>query len=142
MGEKVNKIELQVGVKILLRNSAGKYLLLERSDKKYPETAGTWDIVGGRIHPGTKLLENLKREVKEETGLDILGEPKLIAAQDILRVPGKHIVRLTHTGDINGGLVKLDDENKSYAWLTLEEIKQHDNLDIYLKELLEKRMFD
>lgn len=53
-------MELQVGVKVLLKNPEGKYLLVKRSNKKYPEVGATWDIVGGRIDPGLPLLENLK----------------------------------------------------------------------------------
>ncbi|HEA84446.1 MAG TPA: NUDIX hydrolase, partial [Candidatus Wildermuthbacteria bacterium] len=62
-------MELQVGVKILLQNKDGKYLLVRRSPEKYPEieAKNSWGIVGGRIIPGSPLFENLKREVKEET---------------------------------------------------------------------------
>jgi len=38
-------ITLQVGVKALLKNKQGKYLLLKRSSVKYPEVEGHWDIV-------------------------------------------------------------------------------------------------
>ncbi len=64
-------MELQVGVKVLLRNKENKYLLLRRSPEKYPNAPLDWDIVGGRINPGLTLLDNLKREVKKETGLDL-----------------------------------------------------------------------
>jgi ADP-ribose pyrophosphatase YjhB (NUDIX family) len=50
-------IKLQVGVKIFLKNAAGKYLLVRRSAQKYPDAQGSWDIVGGRINPGSKLLD-------------------------------------------------------------------------------------
>jgi 8-oxo-dGTP pyrophosphatase MutT (NUDIX family) len=61
-------MELQVGVKILLENKEGKYLLLRKSPEKYPEMGSKWEIVGGRIEPGQSLRENLKREVQEEIG--------------------------------------------------------------------------
>ena len=134
-----NEVTLQVGVKILLKNNEGKFLLLERSDKKYPEAAGTWDIVGGRITPGTPLLENLKREVKEETDLEIIGEPKLIAAQDILRVQGRHVVRLTYVGEASGE-VRIDSESNNFGWFSMEEIKNHEHLDIYVRELVDNAM--
>lgn len=138
---------LQVGVKILLQNSEGKYLLVRRNVEKYPDAGAIWDIVGGRIHPGSLLFENLKREVKEETGLMLTTEPKLIAAQDILKVPGKHIVRLTYVGTIEDfetnknsrsieNEITLDDENDEYGWFTLEEIKLIENLDPYLREVI------
>ncbi|MDD5750452.1 MAG: NUDIX hydrolase [Candidatus Pacebacteria bacterium] len=134
-------MELQVGVKILLRNKAGKCLLVRRSLDKYPDASGSWDIAGGRIEPGTALIDNLKREVKEETSLDLdsTEEIRLIGAQDILRVPGKHVVRLTYTGLAAEGEVELDkEENIEFRWLSIDEIKEMPDLCVYLKELLDK----
>ncbi len=131
------KMELQVGVKALLKNKEGKYLLLRRSSEKYPEVGEKWDIVGGRINPGESLLQNLKREVKEETNLDLVAEPKLAAAQDILRVPGKHVVRLTYVGEIDGE-PKLDGDHTEFGWFTMAEMKKLEKLDSYFKELLNK----
>ena len=132
-------MQLQVGVKILLQNKEGKFLLLKRSAKKYPEVGEKWDIVGGRIDPGSPLLDNLRREIKEETQLEFTGEPKLLTAQDILRVKGRHVVRLTYTGRIEGTPV-LDEDHDEYKWFDLDEIKAlpGGRLDSYFKELLEK----
>ena len=129
-------MELQVGVKVLLKNKENKYLVMLRSAIKYPEAGAKWEIPGGRINSGTVLLENLKREVMEETGLTIDDEVKLIDAQDIIR-PHKQIVRLTYTGEANGE-VMLSDEHTDFQWLTIEEIKNLDPIDQYLKEILEK----
>ena len=134
------ELKLQVGVKILLKNKDGKYLVLLRSALKYPEAGAKWEMAGGRIDPGTTLFENLKREVKEETELDITGEPKLITAQDILK-QDKHIVRLTYSGEANGE-VKLSDEHTDFKWLTLSEIKKLEPIDTYFKEILAKFNLD
>lgn len=129
-------MELQVGVKALLKNPEGKFLLLHRSPIKYPEATGRWDLVGGRINPGTTLLENLEREIKEETGLKIIGKPQLLVAQDILRLENKHVVRLTYLAETEGE-PKLDGtENDQFLWLTLDELKNTNDLDIYLKQLM------
>src|SRR6185369_14466721 len=95
-------IKLQVGVKIFLRNADGKFLLLKRNPAKYGQVRGEWDIVGGRIDPGSKLIDNLKREVREETKLEIVSDPKLIFAQDIIPNEEKHVVRLSYVGDTTG----------------------------------------
>ena len=129
-------MELQVGVKILLKNKDGKYLLLRRSPEKYPEASKQWDIVGGRIDTGNTLIENLRREVMEETGLEILGEPELVRAQDIIPNSERHIVRLTYVGRADGTPV-LSEEHTEYNWFTLEELRKIENLDKYFKELLE-----
>lgn len=131
-------MELQVGVKVLLKNSEGKFLLLERSIEKYPDVpeGQRWDIVGGRIEAGSALLKNLEREIMEETGLKLHKKPKLIAAQDIFAANGRHIVRITYLGETGGGEVRLDEDHTAYKWLNLEEIKDVQGLDSYVKELL------
>ena len=112
---------------------------MRRSLEKYPEIKGRWDIVGGRINTGKTLIENLQREVFEETRLELLGTPKLIAAQDILRKAGYHVIRLTYIGQASGE-VKLDtSENDMYKWYSWEELMTLEDVDIYFKELLSNR---
>lgn len=133
-------MNLQVGVKVLLQNPEGKYLLLKRNPEKYPEAGEQWDIVGGRIEPGTPLLENLQREVREETGLDLdTDKVKLVAAQDILHLSDKHIVRLTYVGKISGDPV-LDTDHTEYGWFTLGQIRNLPQLDTYFKQLLDQNV--
>jgi ADP-ribose pyrophosphatase YjhB (NUDIX family) len=127
---------LQVGVKILLKNKEGRYLLVHRSLEKYPDVTGRWDIIGGRINPGTSLLDNLQREVKEETNLEIIGTPTLIAAQDIIKNSDFHVVRLTYIGEANGEVVLDIAENDQYQWYNWEELQTLENVDVYFKELL------
>ena len=129
-------MELQVGVKILLKNKKGEYLVIRRSADKYPKAGAQWEIVGGRIDISSSLVDNLAREVMEETGLTIVGNIKLITAQDIFN-PNKHIVRLTYLGKGNG-LVKLSNEHTDFKWLSIKKIKLLNPLDPYLKYVLKK----
>ena len=129
---------LQVGVKIFLSNPEGKYLLLHRSSIKYKDVHDAWDIVGGRINPGSPLIDNLRREVKEETGLEIVSEPILIYAQDILCGEEKHVVRLSYRGRTEGEPILDTDENTEYRWVSLGELGHWDNLDVYVKEIVDK----
>jgi ADP-ribose pyrophosphatase YjhB (NUDIX family) len=133
-------MELQVGVKILLKNAEGKYLLLERNLDKYASVGkeNRWDIVGGRIIPGTSLMQNLKREIFEEIRLDFKEEPALIAAQDIL-LNDKHVVRLTYLGVIEGE-PKLDSDHVSFKWFLPEELIHLEGLDKYFKSLLQQNL--
>ncbi len=124
-----------------MQNKEGKFLLLQRNLEKYPEVKqnDSLDIVGGRIKIGIPLLENLKREVFEETKLNLVEEPKLLAAQDILR-PDKHVVRLTYIGKIEGE-PQLDEEHIAYKWLNAEEVKNATGLDQYSTEVFRKVIF-
>jgi 8-oxo-dGTP diphosphatase len=131
-------MKLQVGVKICLINDKKQILLLKRNVEKYPDVKDPWDIVGGRIDPGQSLIQNLRREIREETGIDYKGDIKLIAAQDIL-LPDKHVVRLTYIGMIKRGLkVQIDkNEIEKYVWLNRHETLGLGNkLDKYLKFVL------
>lgn len=129
-------MQLQVGVKIFLKNTDGKYLLVRRNLEKYKNIDGVWDIVGGRIDPGSSLLENLKREVKEETQLEVISEPLLIAAQDIFVGSEKHVVRLSYTGATEGEPVLDTDENIAYEWVTYDELKVKKDLDVYVRKIV------
>ena len=134
-------MELQVGVKVLLKNPEGKYLLMRRSEQKY--NSSKWDIPGGRINPGTSLGENLAREVMEETGLTLTSEPRVVCAQDIFATETRHVVRITYIGAAEGE-PKLSDEHTEYRWVTFVELKamSADELDRYLKALLETGAID
>ena len=133
-------ITLQVGVKVFLKNPEGKFLLVKRNTEKYKNVSGVWDIVGGRIEPGTTLIENLRREVKEETGLEIISEPKLLAAQDIIPNEEKHIVRLSYVAETKGEPVLDTSENVDFKWLSMGEMKSLPDLDKYVKEVLDRNM--
>ncbi len=135
-------MELQVGVKIFLINEYGKYLTIKRSPVKYPGIKGAWDIVGGRIEKGTSLIDNLRREVREETRLVITSEPQLIFAQDILRGNDRHVVRLSYVGKTEGEPVLDLSENVEYQWLTFAELKQQHDLDFYVNEVITSGIMD
>ncbi len=65
-----------------------------------------------------------------------------MAAQDILRMKDRHIVRLTYAGEIDGE-PKLSEEHTDFKWFSIEELKHFNNgnLDMYFKELLDKGVF-
>lgn len=56
-----------VGAVVL--DDAGRLLVVRRRN---PPAAGRWSIPGGRIEPGESTEEALRREVREETGLDVV----------------------------------------------------------------------
>ena len=136
----MNSEQIQVGVKAFLRDKTGRYFLAKRNVKKYPDAKGSWDIIGGRMEYKSSLLDNLKREIKEETGLDIISEPILLNAQDIISDSAGHVVRITYSVEVSGDLKLDESELKEYKWMTLDEISQQEDLDIYVKEIISKNI--
>lgn len=120
-------MQLQIGVKVIIQNAQGKYLLLSRSDDYQTIGGGDgWDIPGGRINASEELLTALRREVREEIGAEIPADaqPELLAAQDIV-VPAKdlHVVRVTYRLTLDINTIALSDEHTAYRWFTLSELK-------------------
>jgi 8-oxo-dGTP pyrophosphatase MutT (NUDIX family) len=131
-------MELQVVVKILLENTNREFLLLQRNQATYADIEKYWDIPGGRIEVGTPLLENLAREVFEETKLPLTSTPKLVYAQDIIIGNVKHVVRLTYRATTEGTPILDTHENISYKWFSLEQMRTEENLDAFVKDILDK----
>lgn len=72
--EQIDK--LFIATKAFIVNN-GKVLVL-RESTQYSDggNAGRFDVPGGRLNPGEHFEEVLKREVKEETGLEVtIGKP-------------------------------------------------------------------
>lgn len=120
-------MQLQIGVKVIIQNTEGKYLLLTRSEDYQTIGGGDgWDIPGGRIDATEELLAALQREVREEIGVEMPADiqPELLAAQDII-VPAKnlHVVRLTYRLALDIDAITLSGEHTAYRWFTFDEFK-------------------
>ena len=66
--------EFMLYVLAIVQNAEGKYLITQRSmDKSW--AAGWWEVTGGGVLAGETSAEAVVREVREEVGLDVSGEP-------------------------------------------------------------------
>lgn len=79
-----------------------------------------WLIPGGHIDFGEKMEDTAKREIKEETNLDI-SDIKFLDAEDGIFPPElnkkKHFIYLHFTARFAGGEVNLNDEAEEYKWV-------------------------
>ncbi len=105
----------------------GKYLMLHRSPTKriMPDV---WMAPGGHREFNEGLFACARREVKEETGLDIKNL-RVIATgnaylQDLEQEFFFHFVE----ADYAGGEVVAEPENGELVWLTPEEMLQKENM--------------
>lgn len=137
---------LQVGVKAVIQNSDGRLLLLKKEQPFEGEMIVKWEIPGGRIDVGELTIDALKREIKEETGLDLVSIDRILAVQDILKNPKLHVVRVTYLVSARGGLVvnhsdTSDTLHTEAKWCSLDEVKTLP-LDHYFAEFIAEASAD
>ncbi len=107
---------LGVAGKAVIRKD-GRFLLIQRSLRSHFDP-GLWELPGGKIDHGEDLVEAVKREVREETGLEILvGRPFKTwhFSKDPFWITG-----VTFLCDHVSGEVGLSREHAAFVWTDIE----------------------
>jgi 8-oxo-dGTP diphosphatase len=105
----------RVGVGVMIQNNKGEVLMGLRQSS---HGAGEWAFPGGHLEFGETLFETARREVKEETDLDI-EEFEVISLCDEMRYiksDGKHYLNISLRGIYAGGEVKIMEPQKCPEW--------------------------
>jgi ADP-ribose pyrophosphatase YjhB (NUDIX family) len=89
----------------------GKILLLKRSVEPFK---GCWHVVGGHVEEDESLKEAVKREFKEETGLDVVVGGIVAGRIEETFDRIKIIVAFEVTSA--EGAISLNSENEAYGW--------------------------
>ncbi len=105
---------LLLSVKVVVFDGQGRCLVLKRSmsSKGNP---GKWDFPGGKVDPGEALDQSAKREVLEETGLDI--EVGCVLGSAESESPTNRVAYLILEGRTMSGEVQLSEEHEDHAWV-------------------------
>lgn len=118
-----------VGIKGLIKNKEGHYLLLEADVTGHSiNTAVYWDIPGGRIEQGSDAISTLRREIQEETGItelyDIAFLTSVISHHEILLGTDQKagLVLMVYIVQIaDDASIELSKEHTSYEWVEAAE---------------------
>jgi 8-oxo-dGTP diphosphatase len=104
----------------------GRVLLVERGNDPLK---GWWSVPGGILETGERLIEGVKREVAEETGLDVEPYEMFEIFERILRDDeGRaeyHYVLIDYLCRVTGGEARAADDAAGLAWVKREELRSY-----------------
>jgi 8-oxo-dGTP pyrophosphatase MutT (NUDIX family) len=94
----------------------GRVLAMQRA-RGQPAAPGLWEAVSGRIEPGEAPLDAARREVVEETALQVNVDPRPVTAYTATRLTRPMIV-VVYRAHWLAGRVKRSHEHDDHAWCT------------------------
>lgn len=126
------QIKLFVATKALIIKEGKILLIRESSNYKGGTQPNKFDVIGGRISPGEKFEEALKREVKEETGLEVeIGMPFFVnEARPIVKGEKWQIIRIFFRCTTNtGSEIILGEDHDEFKWIDPANYKQENIIE-------------
>ena len=132
----------RLAVKSFIVNDKNEILLIKR-DANDVHAPSVWEIPGGRLDPGEDPIDGLKRETKEETGIDIeIRNP--IGVDHFTRDDGQKITMIIFLCKPLTNSITLSREHTHYEWIKAEDSmkKLHscfkETVEVFKKHFLEK----
>lgn len=125
-----------VGVGAIIVNELKEVFLARRGPRAKNER-GLWEFPGGSVEFGERLADALKREIREEYGVEIEVGPLLDVSDHILPAEGQHWVSPTYICKIACGQPRILEPEKctEIGWFALEAVPQ--NLTVISRENLQ-----
>jgi 8-oxo-dGTP diphosphatase len=117
-----------VSQKAIIINKEGKILALHRTGTA-PSRPDKWDLPGGDLDFGEDAINGIKREIKEETGLDNLGNLKPFDVESQINPIGDFWVTIAYMAETDSDDILLSYEHDEYKWLTKEEFLKLESAD-------------
>lgn len=110
-------------------------LALRRSETD-PSRPLTWDLPGGNIEEGEDLVENLKREIFEEVGIEV-ENISILGALSGTSKKGEYAIQIAYIATVDNPEIKLSYEHDQYKWVTKEEFFELESTQKIKKFLME-----
>lgn len=102
--KQINKLEIGIAVDAIIEDDEGNVVLIKR---KYPPFQGYYALPGGAVEKGESLKTALKREIKEETNLDIKIEEKIGVYKEEGRDPRGDVHSTSFKCSVIGGTTSM-----------------------------------
>jgi len=119
MEHKPENVELTV---LCLIQDGSKILLQNRIKEDWKG----YTLPGGHVEPGESFVDAVIREMKEETGLDIIS-PKLVGIKQFPITNGRYIVLLFKAVEYTGSITSSDEG--VVEWIETDKLSEINTVD-------------
>jgi len=112
-----------------------KFLALRNNSQDLKHGGDFWFTVTGSVENGENEISAVKREIKEETNLEVINMLDLKWGS-VYVWDNKEFNEKNYIAFVKGGSIKLNNENIDYEWLELGDFVKKIKWDLDKKELM------
>ncbi len=126
-GVMAKKCPILIGVGAVIEEGSGRILLVKHIPQRGGFWQGKWICPGGALEVGETIEEGIRREVMEETGLEIeLGKP-LPPFDTVVKANGAvslHVIYIDYVARASGGNLAVGDDVGEAIWVEKAKLKE------------------
>lgn len=111
----------------VIGDDSGRVLLVKHKPERGGFWQGKWICPGGELEVGEEIGEGIRREVREETGLEVDLVKALPAFDRIVKKGGKvelHVIYVDYVAKLVGGELKADSDVGEARWVKKSDLGQ------------------
>jgi 8-oxo-dGTP diphosphatase len=109
-----------VAVGAIIEDDEDRILLVKHKQERGGYWQGKWICPGGELHVGEEIREGIRREVKEETNLEVELVTPLVPFDRIVKVEGGtglHVIYIDYRARLIGGKLEVGSDVGEALWV-------------------------
>jgi len=114
-----------VAVGAVIEDDRGRILLVKHKRERGGYWQGKWICPGGELEFGEDIKEGIKREIKEETNLEVELVTPLVPFDRIVKIDGRtglHVIYIDYVASLVGGELKVDSDVGEALWVEKKSV--------------------
>jgi ADP-ribose pyrophosphatase YjhB (NUDIX family) len=117
--------KMMIAVGAVIEDDEGRILLVKHVPERGGFWKGKWICPGGKLKLGESIEQGIKREVMEETQLEISLTTPLVPFERIVKARGKtelHVIYIDYLARLVGGELRPGSDVGEAIWVRREDI--------------------
>lgn len=116
---------ITVAVGAVIRDAERRILLVRHRPERGGFWSGKWICPGGKLEAGEAIEQGIRREVKEETNLEVKLTTPLVPFDRIAKSGQKtvlHVIYIDYLAELVGGELRTGDDVGEAMWVHPDEL--------------------